>query len=210
MNKQEILKLAHIIIAATVLIAAGCTDSGSSGHSKGFSEREPYDETDNIFDSYYRSEKQYTVSNTGQSCGPDVACNVIAFNGKFGKTRKFGIAFNNSHTLTPPDFSVKIYFNYTSISEGTTIQKSSDDYTISILYNGRNYTEPAADSSGQLDITLTSATTDTDPADEDKSNDLYTIVFNKSITVTSPETESESALTQAFFASGDTIIANKY
>ncbi len=202
--------MTHIAIAATVLIAAGCTDSGSGGHSKGFSEREPYNGTDNIFDTYYRSDKQYNVTNIGQTCGPDVECNVIAFSGKFGSTRKFGIAFNNSNTASPPDFSVKIYFNYSSLPVGTAIQKSAADYTISILYNGRNYTEPAADSTGQLDITITSMTTDTDPTDEDKSNELYTIVFNKSITVTSPETESESALTQAFFVSGDTIIANKY
>ena len=183
-------KAYSLIIVLALIASAGlaCSQTDYGESDTGFASVDFTEKT-------IETGKQYSFSTPAESCGPDAGCAAVLWQGTLDDETYLAIAVNDSHD--DKNFYLKIYFPYTSSFEAgnpVNIIREYNDYTIKVYTNNKIYSTPENGSTGQLDITVT----------RDASNDnKYTVLFNKSITLTDPE-----SLTVA--SNGDKIIAQKY
>ncbi len=128
-------KIAIFIFILLSFILISCNDDGSGSTEKGYVDPGDWTGKD------VNTKKAYNFKNyiSSLDCSGD-KCNAIIYQNKLNDTSYVGIAVNNSDTANPPTFSLKIYWESTTIPEGSVILESTQ-YKIKLIANNKTYTK---------------------------------------------------------------------
>lgn len=173
-------KIASILAVMTIASFIACNESSGPSTETGYVDP-GLGSTKPII-----NEKSYIFADSDLPDCSGSNCGSIIYQGSLNGTYYTGIAIGKDSLN--PNFSLKIYWNSTSISSINTT-----DYTI-IVTDGSNTYSTTSDN---LNIAISSAST---IASDSSTVTYYTIVFNENITVNSTYN----------IQAGETIVAYKY
>ncbi|HOV08784.1 MAG TPA: hypothetical protein PK482_06690 [Spirochaetota bacterium] len=122
------------------------------------------------------SNKGYTLTGIGESCGPNANCNAIIYQGTLNDVNYVGIAVNDKHDASP-DFNLKIYWQASSIP--SSVDLAPGNFTIKIIKGTSEYTS----TTDNLKLTIA-----------DQGDGTYLITFTGNITVGSVSINSGSTI----------------
>jgi hypothetical protein len=145
------------------------------------------------------NDKSYTI---GPGCTTSTECPSIIFSGTINSVNYVGIAIDNSHTTTPPDFKILIYWPGTLSGSNESFNLLPTQYNIKI-WNSSDYFEslstqdpPTATTNLNISLTVVDGVAHELTSINTK---VYTITFNDTLNVGTYS-----------IAQNNTIVAHKY